>query len=252
MGEALITCALGPDNVGPLLRTFVDETRANLDAAVYEVGPYYTWLFRRAARAGVHTRLVLDGHPGANTTCTRILAHGPVACRVLRSTKFAAHWKLLTADGHRVAVGTGNLIKRNAPRPYSCRGRALSTVPAAGAICPQPVCPVTWLAQAPPPPGLAGTREWWALISGAPRLAGAAMRHFEQAWHQAVAPVPMWEMRWVTGVPAVAAPRPAVPALVMRVDEGCLGLTVGGDAVRRLLKERLRESRRTALVTVPY
>src|ERR1035437_2397264 len=150
-----LTCALGPDSAGTLIHRFIDSAASRLDVAVYEAGPSYGWMFPRAAERGVRVRLLLDGHGGANRGCIEELrsaaARGvSVPCRVHKRERLReAHWKVLVADSDRLGVGTGNLIERDAPAD-----RHHQLPPAA--------------------PPLAGTREWWAFVAGAPTLAALA------------------------------------------------------------------------------
>jgi len=118
-----------------------------------------------------------------------------------------------------VAVGSGNLLHRDAP--------------AAG----QP-----------------GTREWWVTVAGAPTLVGAARRVLDAAWREAAAPPLAWRRAEpvAPAVPAVGVPRPEVPPLSLDVPEASLHLVVGGAAVGAEVAARIAAAGGRALVTVPY
>src|ERR1700680_4791620 len=112
----VVTCALGPDAAGTMVSRMLRDARHSIDAAIYEVGPSYRWELVRAARLGVRVRLVLDAHAadGNAATARELTAAGGV-CRVAGMGADTAHSKLLCSDAT-VAVGTGNLLWRGAPR----------------------------------------------------------------------------------------------------------------------------------------
>ncbi len=122
-----LTCALGPDSAGTLLHRFIEAPANTLDVAVYEVGPGYGWMFPRAVEQGVRVRLLLDGHGGASRGCLEELRRAEergihVPCRMRRHDGLReAHWKLIVADTDRLALGTGNLIVRDAPADHHGR-----------------------------------------------------------------------------------------------------------------------------------
>jgi len=212
--------ALGPDCAGTVLSELVAGARSRLDAAVYEVGPSYAVQLVRAAARGVRVRLLLDAHAGANSTSTRLVHGGGVACRVLGGHPgVEAHWKVLIADGARLAVGSGNLLHRDAPAP-----------------------------------GQPGTREWWVAVSGAPRLLRTAADLVDTAWAEATDPPLAWRRAAVAAPapPPVGVPQPAVPPLHLDVPARALHLAAGGEEVAALLAERIAAARRRVLVTVPY
>jgi hypothetical protein len=160
--------ALGPDTAGGLLHDLIGGAAARVDAAVYEVGPSYAALLDGAMRRGVRLRLLLDAHAGANSTTARLLDGAGAQLRVLGGHPgVEAHWKLLLVDGRTVAVGSGNLLHRDAPQP-----------------------------------GLPGTREWWtarAAFATGWREAAAP----PAAWRRAVAVAPRVPP---VGVPRPAVP----------------------------------------------
>ena len=228
-----VTCALGPDAAGTLLRRFVRDAATRLDVAMYEVGPSYGWMFPEAVRRGTRVRLLLDGHGGANRGCLEELdaAAKPgtvVPCRMLRRRDgVEAHWKLLAADGDRFAVGTGNLIERDAPRDHDDR------LP--------PDCPAH-----------AGTREWWAFIDGAPTLTTAVRRRISLAWSRAAAPPRVWAVEQAGTVPPVGAPSPAVAPLELEMSPRRLQVVTDARAVREMVVGELQEATGRVLLTVPY
>ena len=228
-----LVCALGPDSAGTLLHRFIESATTRLDAAVYEVGPSYGWTFPRAVERGVRVRLLLDGHGGANRGCLEELRAARergvvVPCRVRRHDGLReAHWKLLVVDTDRVAVGTGNLIQRDAPADRE--GRV--------------------------PPGaepLAGTREWWAFVEGAPTLAAAARSKITAVWRESTEPPPVWAVEHVTEAPPVGTPPPSVAPLELELSPRRLQLATDARAVRTAIEELLEPASRRCLVTVPY
>src|SRR5579864_3990392 len=172
----LTTCALGPDAAGTVLMKLLRGARHSIDAAIYEVGPSYRWALVRAAERGLRVRLVLDAHvsDGNGATARALIAAGG-ECRVAGVGADAAHGKLLIVDGT-VAVGSGNLLWRDAPRDPHLR------LPPAG-------------------PPLAGTREWWVTAARTLRLHRCAEEAFESHWTSATAPPVGW-----TVAPGFATP----------------------------------------------
>jgi len=228
-GVPELICALGPDNAGSVLTGLIGRARSTLDVAVYEVGPSYAWALASAARRGARVRLILDGHRAdgnAGTASAVALAGGRV--RVLDRAVAAGHWKLLVVDGREVAVGSGNLIWRDAPR-HSRRGVA-------------PVAPL-----------LRGTREWWS-VTDAAEIAGVAGAAFEAAWAAAGPPPRVWRpgasVRQDPG--AVGAPAPQVEPMQLAADAGRVRLVVGGLAIAIALRTVIDAARGRVLVTAPY
>lgn len=224
-----LICALGPDNAGSVLSGLLGRARSTLDVAVYEVGPSYAWALARAARRGVRLRLILDGHRGdgnAGTAAAVAAAGGEV--RVFDRGVAAGHWKLLLVDGRELAVGTGNLIWRDAPR------HARRPVP-------------------PTPPLLRGTREWWSVtdVAEAVDVASAAI---DAAWAAACRPPSTWQpgprLRQDPG--AVGMPVPQVEAMQLMADSGRVRLVVGGLAVAAALRTVIDGARGRVLITAPY
>jgi PLD-like domain len=228
-----LTCALGPDAAGTLLHRFVASSTARLDVAVYEAGPSYGWMFPRAVERGLRVRLLLDGHGGANQGCLEELRAARqrgviVPCRVRRHDGLReAHWKLLVADTDRLAVGTGNLIERDAPADRQGR------LP-------------------PDAPLLAGTREWWVFVDGAPTLAAAARSRITAAWRESSPPPPVWAVERVPEVPPVGAPQPSVAPLELEVSPRRLQLATDARAVLTAIEALLEAPTRRCLLTVPY
>jgi phosphatidylserine/phosphatidylglycerophosphate/cardiolipin synthase-like enzyme len=221
VGVARCVLALGPDSAGGLLAGLVGGARERLDVAVYECGPSYAVQLAHAAGRGVAVRLLLDAHAGANSTSVRLLRDTAVECRALGGHPgVEAHWKLLLAGAGTVAVGSGNLVRRDAPQP-----------------------------------GGAGTREWWAAVSGTPTLLRAASEAFETAWAEAEPPPVAWRRAAapVPTPPPVGVPHPAVPSLELDdIEARRLRLDVGGAAVCARLAERVDGARQRVLATVPY
>jgi phosphatidylserine/phosphatidylglycerophosphate/cardiolipin synthase-like enzyme len=226
------TCALGPDAAGTVLMRLLRGARRSIDAAMYEVGPSYRWALVRAAERGLPIRLVLDAHiSDGNAATARELAAAGGRCRVAGVGPDAAHGKLLIVDST-VAVGTGNLIWRDAPRD------------------PRLLLP-------PQGAPLAGTREWWVTAARAGRLRSAALEAFDAHWAMATAPPATWAAATQPGashptVPAIGAPSPQVPPQVLCAQSRRLGLVIGGAAVGQELGNMVAAARRRLLVTVPY
>ena len=223
---ARVVCALGPDSAGTLVTDLIDSAQVRLDAAIYEVGPSYARVLAAAAAGGVALRVLLDAHAGANASSARRLARGCGRCRFLGGHPGSqAHWKLLVADANQVAVGTGNLIRRDAPLNPIPPGRPEDANP--------------------------GTREWWAIVHGAPMLLRQATEVFETAWHEASAPPSAWAAA-VAQPPAIGVPRPLAAPLELDVGDDRLELLSGGAAIGALLAATLERARTHFLCTVPY
>jgi hypothetical protein len=211
----------------------MESAAARLDVAVYEAGPSYGWLFVRAVERGVRVRLLLDGHGGANRGCLTELRKAAergvaVPCRVRRHDGLReAHWKLLVADGDRLAVGTGNLIGRDAPADRH------------GRLPPE----------AQPMPG---TREWWVFVEGAPTLAATARARITAVWREAVPPPPVWAVEQAPEVPPVGTPHPSVAPLDVEVSSRRLHLVTDARSVLTAIEGLLEPPSRRCLVTVPY
>lgn len=222
-----LTCALGPDAAGTLLSRQLRDARVRIDAALYEVGPSYRWELARAARRGVRVRLVLDAHASdGNAATARDLTAAGGECRVAGGHGNAAHGKLLLIDGA-VAVGTGNLLWRDAPRDRHLR------FPPDAAL-------------------LSGTREWWATASGSRTLERDVRGAFDAHWETARQPPAQWSNGAVERVPAVGTPMPQVAPFVASVAGRRLRLVTGGDAVASTLHVLIASARTRVLVTVPY
>jgi hypothetical protein len=228
-----LLCALGPDCAGTLLHRFLEAPAQRLDVAVYEAGPSYGWTFVRAVERGVRVRVLLDDHSGDNRGCLdelrRAGEHGVrVPCRVRRPEGLReAHWKLIVADADQFAVGTGNLIIRDAPADQ--HGRL------------PPECDA-----------LAGTREWWAFVDGARTLAVEARSRITAAWREAVPPPPVWAVEPLPGVPPVGSPQPAVAPLSVELSPRRLQLATDARGVRTAIESALEAPLRRCLLTVPY
>jgi hypothetical protein len=165
-------------------------------------------------------RLLLDRHAGANASAVRVLHGTGVECRVAGGHPgVESHWKLLIGGDAALAVGSGNLLHRDAPEP-----------------------------------GMAGTREWWVSLSGAPALAGQAREAFDAAWAEGEEPPVAWSRAAPPAAlaPPVGTPRPAVPSRTLDIDERRMRLVTGGEEVAALEQRLLGAARKRALVIVPY
>lgn len=222
-----LTCALGPDSAGTVLSRLLRGARHHVDAAIYEVGPSYRWELVRAARRGVRVRLVVDAHVSdGNAATAREVAAAGGTCRVAGVGTDTAHGKLLIVDST-VAVGTGNLIWRDAPRDRHLR------VP-------------------PASPPLVGTREWWVSAAASRSLHRAARRVFDAHWAIATAPPEGWSAAPEARAPGVGAPTPQVAPLRRRVASRRVLLVAGGAPVGSILQAMVSRTRRRCFVTVPY
>ncbi len=217
-----MTCALGPDAAGTVLMQVLRGARRSIDGAIYEVGPSYRWALVRAAERGLRVRLVLDAHisDGNGATARALIAAGG-ECRVAGLGVDAAHGKLLVVDST-VAVGTGNLIWRDAPRERH-----------SGSL-------------------LAGTREWWVTAAGSRRLHCAAAEAFHAHWTTATAPPPAWGAAPQRVAPPIGTPMPQFAPRTLCVASRRLRLIIGGAEVGRTLRAMIIAARRRVLVTVPY
>lgn len=203
------------------------DARHTVDAAIYEVGPSYRWALVRAAERGVAVRLVLDAHRSdGNSATARALIAAGAECRVAGVGADAAHGKLLIVDST-VAVGTGNLIWRDAPRDRHLRL---------------------------PPRGdpLAGTREWWVMATGSRQLRRAEAKAFSSHWTSATPPPPSWSVAPQVGAPGIGSPRTQVAPRSFCIASRQLNLVIGGLAVSDALAAALSGAQRRILVTVPY
>lgn len=224
---SVLTCALGPDAAGTLLTRQLRGARHRIDAAIYEVGPSYRWALVRAAERGVAVRLVLDAHRSdGNAATARALIASGAECRVAGVGAEAAHGKLLIVDSA-VAVGTGNLIWRDAPRDRHLR------FPPAG----EP---------------LAGTREWWVTARGSRQMGRAAAEAFGAHWASATAPPESWAAAPQVGAPGIGTPATQVAPKAFCVASRRLRLVIGGVCVSDALAAAMSGARRRILVTVPY
>jgi cardiolipin synthase A/B len=223
-----VTCALGPDSAGTILSAVLRGARESIDAAMYEVGPSYAWLLADAARRGVRVRLVVDGHSGDGNRETAVtLAKAGAGCRTGGAGRSLFHPKVVLVDGATLAVGTGNLIWRDAPRD------AHERLP-------------------PRAPPLRGTREWWLLLQGG-RLVATAGRELRTAWQLGKPPPAAW--RALAGEPAAArigTPLPQVPPRNLTVAGRHLRLLWSGRDVHEGQLELIAAARRRVLVTTPY
>jgi phosphatidylserine/phosphatidylglycerophosphate/cardiolipin synthase-like enzyme len=138
----------------------------------------------------------------------------------------SAHGKLLVVDST-VAVGTGNLIWRDAPRNRHRRFH-------------------------PGGPPLAGTREWWVTAAGTRRLHQAAAEAFHAHWARATAPPPAWGAAAQRVAPPIGTPMPQVAPRIISTASRRLRLVVGGAEVGQTLWAMITAARRRVLVTVPY
>ncbi|TMD99516.1 MAG: hypothetical protein E6I76_02155 [Chloroflexi bacterium] len=152
-----LTCALGPDSAGDLLAGIIGGASDALDLAVYEVGPSYAGPLAAAASRGVRVRLLVDGHAGANAASARLLAGCGAEVRVWARRPAEAHWKLLVAGDATLAVGSGNLIARDAL-----------------AACARAALEAAWGEADPPPAAWAGAVAEVPAV-GVPRPAVAAL-----------------------------------------------------------------------------
>jgi phosphatidylserine/phosphatidylglycerophosphate/cardiolipin synthase-like enzyme len=201
--------------------------RHSVDAAIYEVGPSYRWALVRAAEHGLRVRLVLDAHisDGNGATARALIAAGG-ECRVAGLGVDAAHGKLLVVDST-VAVGTGNLIWRDAPRDRRLRVH-------------------------PDRRPLAGTREWWVTAAGSRRLHRAAAEAFDAHWIRGAPPPSAWGATPQRAAPPIGTPVPQVAPRILCTASRRLRLVIGGAAVGQTLGSMITAARRRVLVTVPY
>jgi phosphatidylserine/phosphatidylglycerophosphate/cardiolipin synthase-like enzyme len=223
-----LICSLGPDSAGTVLTDLLRRPRFALDVAMYEIGPSYAWAISGAARRGVAVRVLLDGHgSNGNAETVRGVTAAGGECRVLRRGDAAGHWKLLRLDGREVAVGTGNLIWRDAPRDP------------AGRVPPEAL-------------PLRGTREWWA-VTDAPGVVDGADAAFETAWQCARRPPQQWRGRLRAQAPGdVGVPIPQLAPVRLQVAPASVRLVTGGLPVAAAMLHAIEAARSRVLVTAPY
>ena len=227
---ARLICALGPDAAGTLLTEFIGDATQRLDAAVYEVGPYYAWTFDAAAKRGATVRLLLDRHAEANREATQWFRN-EASMVVPRVTHLPVrlHSKMLVADADRLAVGTGNLIERDARRAPGGR--------------------LPW----GEPEQAVGTREWWLLADGVPTLAADVRRHFRPLWHGASVVGPIWTVTEdLPSEEVVRAPLPLIPPCEIEVSPRQISYHHGGSAIGAKLQGAIAGARQRIDVVVPY
>ena len=225
-GDGQGVCALGPDSDGALLHGLVEDARKRLDIAVYEVGPSFIRDLVGARRRGARVRILVDAHDGANRTTAGQLRRYRIPFRADGHAGHELHWKLLCVDDATVAVGSGNLIRRDAPpNPVP---------PAAGRVEP-------------------GTREWWVTVEGSAALARRVRSAMAAAWRAAAPAIAVWPAPAVPRVaPPIGVPDVLVPPLAVDVDEAAVDLIVGGAEVAGLLRDRIAAARQRVLAIVPY
>jgi len=225
---AELTCALGPDTAGTLLSEFIEGEAQRIDAAVFEVGRYYGPCFLSAVQRGASVRLLLDGHGAANPWAIAQLRRSRgVELGTLHLGRREAHWKVLTAGAGGIAIGSGNLIKYDAPRDASGR--------------------------LPPPQdeAQAGTREWWVLARGVPEVVTTARARIDAAWRLA-SPAMAIAGEGESKVPEVNAPHPVVAPLRLELDPAALDSAHTGAGLRTIVETMVTQAQRRALITVPY
>lgn len=224
---ATVTCCLGPEAVGSVLYDLARTARRRLGVAVYECSLYHAHAFPEASAAGARVSVLLDAHGPTNVTTAHRLARWGIPCRAIGGSVGAeAHWKLLLADAA-VAVGSGNLLRRDAPRT-------------------------------PLPPhrrdAIAGTREWWVVVEGAPTVLRTAAVAFDAAWEEGRPASAVWPE--AAAPPPVAPPIGVPPRLVaprrFSVSSRALDVGIGGATVASLLADALAGARRRAWCIVPY
>jgi hypothetical protein len=224
-----VVALLGPDNAGDAVTTAIATAPGRLDVAVYEMGPGYAGQLATAVR-DKRVRLLLDKHTagGANPAALARLAGTAVVVRRLGARGAEAHWKMILAGADTLLVGSGNLIARDAPR----HGQ--------GATAP-----------------LAGTREWWLMVSGDRALVAQARRALNAAWARAEGAEAVVAESTAAGpgrgvAPPVGIPLPQVAPLTAEVAPAGIRLATGAPACAALLAAHLAGARRRLLVTVPY
>jgi len=218
----MLTCALGPDNVGPLLCELIGGAKESIDASVYELGPSYVSVLKRAIKAGVAVRVLLDAGPAENLPSARALGAAGAEVRVLTLPNSYVHWKVVVIDAHTVALGSGNLIQTDAPYEKSLRRAA----------------------------GFKGTREWWVCVRDYAELAATLAEKFTQWFVKGRVAIGSLETSGIAAQ-AVGLPPLQVPALdVKEVHD--IDLATSGSGVLSQLEAGISDARQRLWVTAPY
>jgi phosphatidylserine/phosphatidylglycerophosphate/cardiolipin synthase-like enzyme len=218
----MLTCALGPDNVGPLLCELIVGAKESIDASVYELGPSYVSVLKRALKAGVAVRVLLDAGPPENLPNARTLAAAGAQVRVLALPNSFVHWKFLIIDAQTVALGSGNLIQADAPYEKALRGVA----------------------------GFKGAREWWVVARENPKLAKSLAGSFSQWFVKGRVAIGTLETSKIAAQ-TVGLPPVQVPALDI-AEVADLDLAMSGAGVLEQIEAGVRGSKRRLWVTAPY
>ena len=219
----MLTCALGPDNLGPLLCDLIDGAKQSIDASAYELGPSYVSVLKRALKAGVSVRVLLDAGPAENLPSARALASAGAEVRVLTLPNSYVHWKFLIIDAQTVALGSGNLIQTDAPYEKSLRRQA----------------------------GFKGTREWWVCVRENADLAKTLSRSFSHWFDKGRVAIGALETSRVAAQ-SVGLPPRQVPALDINKKASAFDLAVSGTGVLAQLEAGISEAKQRLWVTAPY
>jgi phosphatidylserine/phosphatidylglycerophosphate/cardiolipin synthase-like enzyme len=184
--------------------------------AVYEVGEWYATLIAAAARRGVDVRVVVDGGDDHNSDATKLIQQAGVAVHVCGGQpEKRMHAKLLLIDDQ-VALGTGNLINRDAPAT-----------------------------------GKPGTREWWVAVSGDHHLVDQAAQTFAGIW-QVSAAASIGPSLGAQDIPPVHVPDVEVAPSQFEVSSDALSLLSSAQEVYEAIQLGVRSSTSRFWVTVPY
>jgi phosphatidylserine/phosphatidylglycerophosphate/cardiolipin synthase-like enzyme len=218
----MLTCALGPDNLGPLLCELIEGAKESIDASVYELGPSYVSVLKRAVKAGVAVRVLLDAGPSENLPSARALAAAGADVRVLTLPKSFVHWKFLVVDGQTVALGSGNLVQSGAPYEKSLRRDTR----------------------------FKGTREWWLGVRENPELAKTLSQSFSQWFSKGRVAIGSLETDRAAAA-AVGLPPLQVPPLDIK-GVSDLDLATSGSGVLAQLEAGIAGAEQRLWVTTPY
>ena len=218
----MLTCALGPDNLGPLLCELIAGAKESIDASVYELGPSYVSVLKRALKAGIAVRVLLDAGPEENLPSARALGAAGAEVRVLTLPNSYVHWKFLIIDAKTVALGSGNLIQTDAPYEKSLRRGA----------------------------GFKGTREWWVCVRENPQLADTLVQRFTHWFEQGRVAIGFLETATVAAQ-TVGMPPLQVPALDIK-EVSDLDLATSGSGVLAQLEAGISDAEQRLWMTAPY
>ena len=222
-----LTCSLGPDSCGELLKDFFTQAEGQLDIAVWDVERPYAELAMQAAKRGVVVRMLLDTEgPKLKDTLAVLRSLPTLECRSYKSVPGnEAHWKILLSGEDHAAIGTGNLTWGECP----WSGRTSDQ-----------------------PRHYRGTREWWVFLRDAPLLVKGLRSQIDDAWNRSFSPVLLVEAEQAGWAWDLGTPVPQVDPITIDIDPVTLSSGTTGSGSRSALETMLSGCGKRALLNAPY